>query len=126
MIGIFNTITIDGTEYPRPNGFAPEREDVYRGEYETCTGAIMADRIGWRYSDISLEWDMLTADQLAALTSISGAAILAFEDSDGAHSETVIRTGFQNAPTRITLSNGAAVWRNVKLGFKFIDVHGAS
>ena len=46
MIGIFNTIIIDGKEIFRPNAFTLQREQIYSGEIETCTGKRLADRVG--------------------------------------------------------------------------------
>lgn len=56
MISIFNTIQINGTDLYRPTDFSPAREAVYAGEYKTCLGETIADLIGWRYSDMTLEW----------------------------------------------------------------------
>ena len=54
MIGIFNTITINGHEIYRGNEFTLQREYIYAGEYETCTGKRCADLVGWRYSDLTV------------------------------------------------------------------------
>lgn len=121
MIGIYNTITINGVEYPRPNDFELVREDIYSGEYETCTGAVRADRIGWRYADKDIAFDMLTDDQMSTLTSFT-TGDLTFTDSDGSHTETVTRLGFSNTPTRITTPDGA-IWKNVIITMRFINAH---
>lgn len=123
MIGIYNTISIAGHEFKRPNDFSIQREDIYAGEYTTCTGAVKADRVGWKYSDITLTFDELTPDELAFLTGISGAVAFVFTDSDGTHTEQVIRSGFMNTPTRLTLPNGKAIWKDVEIGLRFIDAH---
>lgn len=123
MIGIYNTITIDNVEYIRPTNLTLEREDVYAGEYRTCTGAVIADRIGWRYADATLSWDMLTDAKLTALAALNGPVTLAFTDSDGAKSETVIRLGFANTPTRHTDNAGQVIWKDVAVVLRFIDVH---
>lgn len=123
MIGIFNTITIDNVEFPRPSDFQIQRQDVLAGEYTTCTGRIIADRIGWRYSDMTLEWDTLTQDQLDTLTGINGPVTMEFEDSDGAQSETIIRGAFTNTPTRFTGPDGEPVWKDVAMEVRFINAH---
>lgn len=122
MIGIYNTITIDGTEYPRPNDFTLEREDIYAGEYETCTGAIKADRVGWRYAEKEIVFDMLTDSQMSTLSTFTTGDIT-FTESDGTHTETAARVGFSNTPTRLTTSGGAVIWKNVALKVRFIDAH---
>ena len=123
MIGIFNSITIDGVQVFRPNDMPIAREDVYAGEYTTCTGKTIADRIGWKYSDMSLEWDTLTDEMLNALISLSGAFDITFTDFDGSHTETVIRDDFTSTPTRLTSFNGASVWKDVALKVRFLNVH---
>ena len=42
-------ITIDGSRIYKPREFAPQIEDLYAGEYTTCTGKIVGDRIGWKW-----------------------------------------------------------------------------
>lgn len=122
MIGVFNTIMIGNTEVFRPNDMDIKREDVYRGEYTTCTGKIIADRIGWRYSDMRLKWDTLTTNMLDALLS-SWQFEITFEDADGIHTEQVIRDGYTNTPTRFTGYNGEPVWKDIEMGVRFINVH---
>lgn len=107
----------------RPNDFNIDREDIYAGEYITCTGSIKADRVGWRYADMTLTFDELTPDALNILTGMYGAITLYFDDSDGSHEEQVIKTGFTNTPTRLTLPNGEAIWKNVGVSLRFIDAH---
>ncbi len=107
----------------RPSNFSIQRENIYAGEYTTCTGATRADLIGWKYSDVTLEFDELTEAELNKLTLARGLMTFKFKDSDGEHTERVIKTGFTNTPTRYTLPNGAAVWRDVGLSLRFVDAH---
>ena len=123
MIGVFNTITINGVEVFRPNDMQMKREDVYAGEYTTMTGKVIADKIGWKYSDRDLKWDTLTTAMLDALVSVSGSFNITFADSDGSHTEAVIRTDFSNVPTRLTSPSGEACWKDVAMGVRFINVH---
>lgn len=122
-IGNYETITIGSSSIFKPNEMELEREDVYAGEYTTCTGKIIADVIGWRYADTDFEWDTLPDSQLAVLTSMSGATTLTFTDSDGTHTEDIIRLGFVDTPTRYTGYDGLPVWKDVKLKVRFINVH---
>lgn len=123
MIDIFHTIKINGYEFPRPNNVTYGREDIYGGQYTTCTGAIRADYIGARYSDITLEFDTLTDDLLTQLSSITGTTTIAFDDHDGTHTLSVIRKGFSNMPTRHTLPQGGALWKNIKVSFAFVSAN---
>lgn len=122
MIDIFNTITLDNKTFYRPNDFTPEKENVYQGEYTSCTGKTLADCIGWKYADITLEWDTLPDDMMTDLIGLTGVFTFGFTDSSGVQSENVIITGFANTATRFT-ENGVVMWKNVQLGLKFIDVH---
>lgn len=121
MIGIFNTIKINNVEIFRPNDFEIIREDVYAAEYTTCTGKTIADRIGWKYADMELSWDMLTDQMLSTLSSMT-VGTLKFTDSDGEHTENIMRLGFNNTPTRFT-KNGVPIWKNVSVNVRFLDVH---
>lgn len=123
MIGIFETININGTEIYRPNDFEVKREDVYAGEYVSLTGKTIADRIGWKYSDMTLKWDALTDAMLQALISLEGSFSISFEDSDGQHTEQVIRRGFTNTPTRLTGPNGAKLWTGLEMEISFLNTH---
>lgn len=107
----------------RPSDFVIEREDIYAGEYTTCLGATKADRIGWKYKDTNIVFSELTVDELAHLTSINGEFSIIFDDSDGEHTESVIRTGFANTPTRFTLPDGSVIWKDVGLAIRFINAH---
>lgn len=124
MIGIFNTIQINGTELYRPTDFSPGREAVYAGEYTTCLGETIADLIGWRYSDMTLEWGSLPQYQLDVLLAMSGECTLVFTDADGVtHTESVIPTTKVFVATRHTGPDGHALWQDVSVGVRFLNVH---
>ena len=55
----YDYIYLNEEALPKPTNFTPAREDVYAGEYTTCTGKMIADRIGWKFSEIDLQWDAL-------------------------------------------------------------------
>ena len=123
MIGAFNTITIDGVEIFRPNDFTPVREDVYAQEITTCTGKLIADRLGWKFADMALSWDMLPEDQLDVVLGISGQFTLTFTDADGTvQSEDCICRKRPYTGTRFTCQGGA-VWKDPQLEVSFINVH---
>lgn len=123
MIGIYNTISLNGHDFKRPSDFVIQREDIYAGEYTTCTGATKADRVGWKYSDMTLTFDELTPTELGYLFSISGAVPFVFSDADGSHTENVICTGIMNTPTRFTLPDNSVIWKDCEIGLRFIDAH---
>lgn len=123
MIGIFNTIKIAGTEFPRPSDFEIKREDVLAGEYTTLLGETRADRIGWKFSDTEIKFDLLPDTLLSVLTSLSGEFEIEFTDSDKKYTETAIRKSFSNIPTAIIGDGGAAMWKDVSVEVTFINVH---
>lgn len=123
MIGIFNSITINGVQVFRPNEMQITREDVYAGAYTTCTGKTIADRIGWKFSDMDLKWDTLTDTMLNALINLRGSFNITFTDFDGTHTEAVIRDEFTSTPTRMTDMSGNSVWKDVSIKVRFLNVH---
>lgn len=122
-LGIYNKIYINGSPYFRPNDFEVKREDVYAGEYTSCTGKLIADKIGWKYSDLTLKWDILPDEDLVYLTTLTGIFSIAFRDSDGQHTEQVIRRGFANTPTRVTGPSGTKIWTDVEMEISFLNTH---
>jgi hypothetical protein len=121
---IYSTIQINGKEILRPNDFSPQREDIYAAEITTCTGATIADRIGWKYSDMTLSWDTLPQAQLEVLLSMSGESTIAFTDADGtSHTEKIVRTSAVSTATRSTQADGKPVWSDVKVEVRFLDAY---
>lgn len=125
MIGVFNTITINGSEIFRSNGFTLAREWIYAAEIVTCTGKVCADVVGWRYSDITLEWDNLPQNQLQALMDLNGSAVeMTFSNElNESVTEMVIPTVSTARITRKTDFNGNVAWSGVKLTLRFINAH---
>lgn len=116
-------ITINNRNIYRPPNFAPQIEDVYAGEYTTCTGKLVGDRIGWKYSDATLTWDALPQRMVNALINMSGPVTLEFVAPDGTiTSETVIRDSVVQLQNRNTI-RGEVWWKNVSLNVRFINVH---
>lgn len=122
-LGIYNKIYINGRPYFRPNDFEIKREDVYAGEYTTCTGKLIADKIGWKYSDLPMKWDILPDEDLVYLTTLTGSFDITFRDSDGQHTEQVIRRAFTNTPTRTTGPEGTKIWTGVEMEVSFLNTH---
>lgn len=125
MIGIFNTITIDGTVIYRGNEFTLQREWIYAGEVVTCTGKVCADRVGWRYSNVTITWDTLPQDQLQAILSLNGEAVdMTFSNE---HNETVtekvIPQVLSSQVTRYTDPHGNVAWKGISLELRFINAH---
>lgn len=126
MIDIFNTIKLGNNELYRGNDFTLQREYIYAGEYETCTGRRIADIVGWRYSDMTISWDNLPADQFAFVLGLTGQRVyLRFDNEQGTYvSEYVIPQVISSQATRYTNPyDGSVVWKNVQLQIKFVNSH---
>lgn len=121
---MFHKIKINGVEIYRPNDFSPSREDVYEAEIITMTGKRLADIVGWKYADMTLQWDAIPESQLNYLLGLRGACTLVFEDADGAeHTEAIIRTGIVTTATRYIGPEGTPLWSNVNMTISFLDSH---
>ena len=128
MATIFNTITIDGDTIYRGNDFTLTREYLYAGEIETCTGKRCADLVGWRYADMTIEWDALPESQLEDILGLSGSEVtMTFKGEDGTSmQETVVPTAITSTATRSRDSQGNPIWKGISLGVRFVNAHAAS
>ena len=117
--------TYGGTSYNinRPTELNLKMDDVYAGEYTTCTGRTIADRIGWKFSDLTIEWDALPQDQMTVLAQMPQTASMTFKGPDGVtYTEDIIRTSFVGFEHRWT-HGGVVLWKSVKLEVSFLNVH---
>ena len=125
MIGVFNTITIDNKTIYRGNDFTLSREFIRAGEIETCTGKRCADLVGWRYQDLTVQWDTLPDAQLKNILSLSGEQVnLTFTNEAGLSvTEMVIPQVITATVTRFTDYQGNVMWRGIGLQLQFINAH---
>lgn len=119
-----NVITLDGKTIYRANDFTLKKEYIFAGEYTTCTGATIADCVGWKYADCSLSWDTIPQSQLDDLLELNGrSVVMTWTDADGEEKEeNVIPLTHSYTATRF-FNNGVAVWRDIQLELRFIDAH---
>lgn len=116
-------ITINGNQILRPPTFAPQIEDIYAGEYTTCTGKTVGDVVGWKYSDATLTWDALPQSSVDVLVAMSGENTLTFVNPSGMiTTETVIRDSVVQLQNRNTI-RGETWWKNVSVQIRFINAH---
>lgn len=116
-------IVINGEQINRPPSFAPEHEDIYKGEYTTCTGKLIADRVGWKFADMTLEWAALPQQMVDILVNMSGICTLEFDDLDGnIIQEQIVRTSAVGLRHRHT-QGGVTIWTNVSVSIRFIGSH---
>lgn len=122
--GLFHKIWINAVKMFAPNDFTLERSDVYAGEITTCTGKLIADRIGWKYADMSLNWDYLPQEYLETILNLSGVFTITFENEEGVQfTEQCIRKGSTMTGTRFTDNDGNMMWKGVQFDISFINVH---
>ena len=108
---------------PRPLNFAVQREDIYAGQYTTCTGATRADCIGWKYSDMTWSWDGLKQSDVEKLCSLSGECTLTFDDPSGdTIEESFIRSSVVSMRCRNKFED-EYWWTGVSCSIKFISSH---
>lgn len=116
-------ITINGNQILRPPTFAPQIEDIYAGEYTTCTGKTVGDVVGWKYSDATLTWDALPQSSVDVLVAMSGENSLTFVSPSGTTTtETVIRDSAVQLQNRNTI-RGEVWWKNVSVQIRFVNAH---
>ena len=115
-------ITIDGNRIYKPREFAPQIEDLYAGEYTTCTGKIVGDRIGWKWSDMVLQWEALPQDMVDILVGMTGESTMVFDAPQGTQTEKIIRASAVQLRNRNTI-RGKTIWRNVSVAVRFIGAH---
>lgn len=126
MFGLFNTISINNNTIYRGNDFTLQREYIYAGEYETCTGKRIADIVGWRYADVTITWDTLSQTMLGYIMGLTGLAVdFTFTNELGSSvTEKVIPQIISSQATRLTNPyDGTAVWKNVSLQLQFVNAH---
>lgn len=124
--GVFNTIKVAGNLIYRGNDFTLQREYIYAGEYETCTGRRIADRVGWRYADITIQWDALPQEQFEFILGLTGARVLFRFDNELAEEvvEYVIPQMITSQATRFTNPyDGSIVWKDIQLQLRFVNSH---
>ena len=108
---------------PRPLNFAVQREDIYAGQYTTCTGATRADCIGWKYSDMTWSWDGLKQSDVEKLCGLTGECTLIFDDPSGdTIEESFIRTSVVSMRCRNKFED-EYWWTGVSCSISFIDSH---
>lgn len=116
---------INGIKYelPRPPELQIQREDVYGGEYTTCTGKKIADVIGWRYSDLTLKWDALPQKYIDILVQLKGQCKMIFDAPESEEeNEDIVRSTVVYLRHRF-LQNGETWWKDVSVGVKYLNVH---
>ena len=116
-------IYINGEQVSRPPTFSPRKEDVYKGDYTTCTGKYIADRVGWRFSEMELSWGALPQQMVDVLVNMSGINTITFDDLDGnLREENIVRVSMVAMRHRHT-QGGVTIWKDVKVTIRFIDSH---
>lgn len=116
-------IYINGTAIPKPPDFTLEREDIYQAEYTSMSGKHIADRVGWKYADMQLQWDALPQTYIDILINLSGQFTLGFHNENNTYiEEAVIRVGAVALPLRYQY-RGAYWWKEPAFTVRFLNAH---
>lgn len=114
-------IIINSEQVARPPSFSPRKEDIYKGDYTTCTGKFIADRVGWHFAEMELSWQALPQHMVDVLVNMSGISTMIFDDLDGEiREENIVRTSMVAMRHRHT-QGGVTIWKDVKVSIRFID-----
>ncbi len=126
MSDLFTTIQIDNKTIYRGNEFTLQREYIYAGQYETCTGKRVADLVGWRYADLTINWDTLPDAMFEDILDLSGEAVnFTFSNEKGQSvTEEVVPQIISSQATRLTNPyDGSIIWRDISLQVQFTEAH---
>lgn len=116
-------IKINGSSIVRPVELKLEREDIYAAEITTMTGKVIADKVGWKYADMTLNWKALPQSSIEVLLAMDGANEFEFDDPSGdTLTENVIRTSVVQLRHPYKIDN-VTWWRDVSVTIKFISAH---
>lgn len=124
-MAVWHFFTINGHQIYRSNEFTPSREMILAEEYTSMSGKVIGDLVGWRYADMTLQWDTLPQAMLLHLldAQTQGAVSFVFDDVEGSHTEQVIISVNTSKATRFTNIDGHALWSEVECEVRFINAH---
>lgn len=120
---VYSMIKIAGLDIFRPKDMAIEKTAMIQAEYTTCTGKVCGDIVGTKYSDdMELSWDYLTDDMVRKLSGMVGKeTIMEFTDATGTRQTAeILISGFKGTPTRVTRSDGTAVFTDLACSVRMI------
>ena len=127
MIGVFNTITINGTDVYRPNAFTLQREAQLASEYTSCTGKLIGDLIGWKYMDMTLSFETLPQEMMDSLLQTIGEVgevDMTFSNEHGESvTEKVLIRASNAQVTRMRTYAGTTLWKDFALEITFVNTH---
>lgn len=122
-MAVYSMIKIAGLDVFRPKDMAVEKTAIIQAEYTTCTGKVCGDIVGTKYSDdMELSWDYLTDEMVRKLSGMVGKeTIMEFTDATGTRQTAeILISGFKGTPTRVTRSDGTAVFTNMTCSVRMI------
>lgn len=122
-MAVYSMIKIAGLDIFRPKDMAIEKTAIIQAEYTTCTGKVCGDIVGTKYSDdMELSWDYLTDGMVRKLSGMVGKeTTMEFTDATGARQTAeILISGFKGTPTRVTRSDGTAVFTDMTCSVRMI------
>lgn len=121
-------IKVNGISIPYANDVSMGTEPNIVSEITMLSGDVKADINGWRYSDITLNWDYLTPNDLTILLSetdpMNGTFSFTFIDAEyGEKTINAIRKGGVQKKTQFKHIDGKPVFSNISLNLSFPDCY---
>lgn len=119
---------INGNQIYRCNEFTPQRQMIIAEEYTSMSGKTIGDLIGWKYADLTLQWDTLPQAMLLHLIDAQkqGQVTFIFDDVEGQHQEDVIISVNTSKATRFTGIDNLALWSDIEVEVRFVNAHSIS
>lgn len=98
---------------------------VLAEEYTSMSGKVIGDLVGWRYEDMTLQWDTLPQAMLLNLIEAQkeGEVTFVFDDVEGSHQEQVIISVNTSRASRFTGIDGLALWQDIEVEVRFLNAH---
>lgn len=117
--------TINNKQIYRSNEFTPQRQMILAEEYTSMSGKTIGDLVGWKYDDVTLQWDTLPQAMLLNLIEAQkqGEVTFIFDDVEGQHQENVILSVNTSKATRFTGIDGLALWSDIEVEVRFLNAH---
>lgn len=121
-------IKVNGNSIPYANDVAMATEPNIVSEIVTLAGNTIADINGWKYSDITLSWDMLHRSDLDTLLNetnpMDGTFDFTFIDAlEGEKTIKALRVGGVQTKTPFVDADGSILWTGISISLKFPECY---
>lgn len=120
-------IKVNGIPIPYGNNVAMSMTPNIVGEATTLAGNVIGDINGYRYDDITLNWEYLKPYELQVLLEETGPMLGTFDftfkdPEEGEKTITAIRANVSQQKTQFKHIDGEPVWTNISMTLRFPEV----